>query len=103
MGYQSGKFGNPGKEKRISNMEERDRRMEKSREAKATKENQIGYLEQFYNKKVKINLVNGEVLTGKFHSNMYNKYEYELVEENLGLMILRKEVVAYIRLQGVEK
>ncbi len=81
-------------------MEERDRRMKKAREQKATKDR--GYTEQFNGQQVKITLCNGEVLSGELHTDFYNKYVYLLEEKEQGTVVIRKDAVAYIRMQGVE-
>lgn len=88
-----------GKNKTKSPLEERDRRLQKAKEAKATK--QRGYTEQFNGQQVKITLVNGEELTGTLQTDFYNKYDYLLEEEQLGIMAIRKDAVAYIRFKEV--
>ena len=60
-----------------------------------------GYIEQFNGKLVKVNLVNGGELTGKLQTDNYNKYDYQLEEDQLGTMAIRKDAVAYIRFKGV--
>lgn len=96
-------------EKEISQVEARDLRLEKTREQKAGNQklpkareksqnnNLKGYIEQYDGQVVKLNLLNGEVLSGKLHTDTYNRYEYLLEEETLGTMVIRKEAVAYIR------
>ena len=91
------KMGKP--EKEMSQVEARDLRLEKGKEKTQnnTKEKQQGFIQQFNGQLVKVNLVNGEVLSGKLHTDTYNRYEYLLEEETLGTMVIRKEAVSYIR------
>jgi len=96
------KIGRP--EKQISQAEARDLRLAKAKEQNPAEQQAgkgKGYIEKFNNQQVKVNLVNGEVLTGKLRTDYYNKYEYLLEEENFGSMAIRKDAVAYIRFKEV--
>ncbi len=114
MGYKANQIGNPerDREKRVAAQKRRDEKNRKK--AQDTLNNTghkpgaadgpgnkpttgRGYIERFNGRLVKVNLANGEILTGKLHTDPYNKYEYLLEEEQFGTMVIKKEAVAYIR------
>lgn len=65
----------------------------------ATNGKQQSFIKQFDGSLVAMTLTTGEVLTGKLHTDFYNKYEY-LLEEDSGLTVIRKDAVAYIKLKA---
>ena len=78
--------------------ERRKRTQETNQKAKLEVRQNLGkYIQQFNGKRVKVNLLNGEIFTGEMHTDFYNKYEY-LLEVELGTVVIRKDAVAYIRL-----
>ena len=65
--------------------------MEKSQileEQKQKKKKPKGYFERYNHKEVVITLITGQKLTGKLHTNRYNKYDVLLENPNNGKRIL---------------
>ena len=94
-------YGETERMKQISPAEARDKRLQKATDNN-TKEKQEGFIQQFNGQQVKVTLANGEVLSGELHTDFYNKYDYLLEEKEQGTVIIRKDAVAYMRVENTK-
>ena len=61
------------------------------------REENIGFFDMLNQKHVEAKLTTGEILTGIFESNPYNRYDV-LLRCDEGLYVVRKDVLEYVKL-----